>query len=1009
MHPGICFDGSLGGQAGPLEGTTIFADRGKSVGANLFHSFDRFSVNQGETITFQVPEKTLNILARVSGGQHSQINGTITTDIPTDTNRATSLYLINPAGIIFGEGASINVAGSFTATTADYVDMGDGSGVESRFWASIDKTSTLVSEPPVRFGFLPPGPDSGPPGEFDGKVKISKVKSSSQPLVDDLDPDTFDLQPRSGFRVAAGDIVVGGATTIGTDESGVQFVALDFGEALLGEKRFELSHDAAGGAITLEDGTLIRSMVGGSLSFVTPGSITVSDSGLMVEIPKGAGAAGAQTRVQGGLGQEGSEAGLLLQAGGDLTIKGSSDVTVNAFENDSRGSIVLSAGADLKLEGNPDDTTGVAMNAGGDDSSGSIVLSSGRDLKLVANARVVESLNGSGSTGTVALQSGRDIALTGLSAVSHINESAGDAPSFPVQGCTLAAGSLENGIAASAGRGLLISEFAAISTEASNSGRGGDIDISARSLVISGPELATAAERGLTTGLETVTQSAAKGGDIRVRVDGSIEIRQAGGIYASTNEDGSSGSICVEADELKIVGARNYDRSQWLVDTPKNFFITGISNKSSLKATGGVGSITVEVAGDIVLSRGGLIDATTFSDSNSGDVSVTAKAILADRDGSDYFTGIGAGTEASSDLDPDNGGSGANVIVNAEVIRLFGGAQIAASSRSGGDAGNVRVSTNDLCASGSGSETPFLFTGESGVVASTLGGATGDAGSVFINALKGGPLPTGGVPQIHLSNGAEIGARVDGTGTGGSVDIQLGKGRVILDTGAGISARTGENGGTAGDVLVQARDITVKSGASINSRSGSTGAQAGNAGSVTLRPGFLTVDGGRLEVSAVNGNGGDLVIEGGQLLDFRNGAELVAEVSDDPGSGGNVRINGAYQVLFENSNVTAKAKKGAGGNIEIKPLVLFKEFTPFDASSETGVDGVVEVDSQVTLSGAESELEASPLDATDSLQAECTDRLATKAGSFIRAGRGGTSRMPGGYLPSLRLYGKRPD
>ncbi len=63
----------------------------------------------------------------------------------------------------------------------------------------------------------------------------------------------------------------------------------------------------------------------------------------------------------------------------------------------------------------------------------------------------------------------------------------------------------------------------------------------------------------------------------------------------------------------------------------------------------------------------------------------------------------------------------------------------------------------------------------------------------------------------------------------------------------------------------------------------------------------------------------------------------------------------------------------------------------------------MQIDPEVTLAGSEGDADAEPLDETDSLQPECTNRLPTAAGSFIRAGKGGTPRLPGGYLPSLRL------
>jgi filamentous hemagglutinin family protein len=61
----------------------------------------------------------LNILGRVVGGEPSIINGLIQV-IGGNSN----LYLMNPAGIVFGAGASLNVPASFTATTATGIGFG---------------------------------------------------------------------------------------------------------------------------------------------------------------------------------------------------------------------------------------------------------------------------------------------------------------------------------------------------------------------------------------------------------------------------------------------------------------------------------------------------------------------------------------------------------------------------------------------------------------------------------------------------------------------------------------------------------------------------------------------------------------------------------------------------------------------------------------------------------------------------------------------------------------------
>jgi filamentous hemagglutinin family protein len=88
-------------------------------GANLFHSFGQFGLNQGQIANFLTNSAIQNILARIAGGNPSLINGLITV-----TGGNSNLFLINPSGIVFGPNASLNVPGAFTATTATNVGFG---------------------------------------------------------------------------------------------------------------------------------------------------------------------------------------------------------------------------------------------------------------------------------------------------------------------------------------------------------------------------------------------------------------------------------------------------------------------------------------------------------------------------------------------------------------------------------------------------------------------------------------------------------------------------------------------------------------------------------------------------------------------------------------------------------------------------------------------------------------------------------------------------------------------
>ena len=88
---------------------------GTTAGQNLFHSFGDFGLNSSETANFISPTADIsNILGRVTGGNPSVINGLIQVTGAGSPN----LFLMNPAGMVFGSDARLNLPGSFTATTA---------------------------------------------------------------------------------------------------------------------------------------------------------------------------------------------------------------------------------------------------------------------------------------------------------------------------------------------------------------------------------------------------------------------------------------------------------------------------------------------------------------------------------------------------------------------------------------------------------------------------------------------------------------------------------------------------------------------------------------------------------------------------------------------------------------------------------------------------------------------------------------------------------------------------
>ncbi|NEN96622.1 MAG: CHAT domain-containing protein, partial [Moorea sp. SIO3I7] len=132
------------------EGNQFNIDGGKlsGDGANLFHSFQKFGLSEGQIAIFLSHPNIQNILGRVTGGDASVINGLIQV-----TGGNSNLFLINPAGIVFGAGASIDLPASFTATTATGIGFDGGwfNAIGSNDYASlVGKPNTFdfaVSQP----------------------------------------------------------------------------------------------------------------------------------------------------------------------------------------------------------------------------------------------------------------------------------------------------------------------------------------------------------------------------------------------------------------------------------------------------------------------------------------------------------------------------------------------------------------------------------------------------------------------------------------------------------------------------------------------------------------------------------------------------------------------------------------------------------------------------------------------------------------------------------------------
>ena len=164
LIPDTAGDRNLGTTISPVQGFPIDLITGGTRpqnGQNLFHSFQEFNVNTGRGVYFNNPAGVQNIFSRITGTTRSQILGVLGV-----SGGNANLYLINPNGILFGPNASLDVGGSFVATTANAVQFGDQGSFSATnptnpsplltvdpsafLFTAIDRQATIVNQSAAR-------------------------------------------------------------------------------------------------------------------------------------------------------------------------------------------------------------------------------------------------------------------------------------------------------------------------------------------------------------------------------------------------------------------------------------------------------------------------------------------------------------------------------------------------------------------------------------------------------------------------------------------------------------------------------------------------------------------------------------------------------------------------------------------------------------------------------------------------------------------------------------------
>ncbi|HAA26534.1 MAG TPA: hypothetical protein DCE56_01190, partial [Cyanobacteria bacterium UBA8553] len=202
---------------------------GATRGTNLFHSFQEFNVGEGQGVYFTNPAGIENILSRVTGGNPSNIFGRL--GVLGNAN----LFLLNPNGIMFGPNSSLDIKGSFFATTANGIKLGD----TGFFSASEPQNSRLISVSPGALFF---NQVANQPATITNSGNLAVGQNFT------ISADNLDLQ---GQLYAGKDLTLQAQNTVkARDSAASPFIASAGGQLLIegnqGVDIFALNHPSSG-------------------------------------------------------------------------------------------------------------------------------------------------------------------------------------------------------------------------------------------------------------------------------------------------------------------------------------------------------------------------------------------------------------------------------------------------------------------------------------------------------------------------------------------------------------------------------------------------------------------------------------------------------------------------------------------------------------------------------------------------------------------------------------------
>jgi filamentous hemagglutinin family protein len=796
---------------------------GTQVGNNLFHSFQNFSVPTGGSANFNNLTSIGNIISRVTGGLASSIDGLI------KTNGNANLFLINPNGIVFGPNASLNVGGSFIATTANSLKLSNG----DEFSATNPKIPLLTISVPIglQFNNIPTSVINRSQYDGGGNVlnsqdKPAGLQGSSNTTLALLGGEV--VGDSGNITVPGGQIVLGsvGENTflnLTPTSQGFAFSYAginNFRDVQLNESLIDVA-GSSDGKIQIQGQTVNINQSG--LFAVTSPTGTQNSSEIAIR--------GNQLNVNDSgietITSSAESGGNINLAAKQINIQGSI-VAAETRDADKGGNLIITADdlqvTNFSLVG----TESNGLGQGGDITINTNTLTVNNGAQIVANAR------GGGAGGNIIVKARDSIDLAGE------EELFGDVYTSRLSVETSSSG--KAGVIDIATANLTIRDGARISASKLADGAAGNVIIKAITADLKGTSSVNQSS-GIFSQVEK--DATGQGGNISFYGE-RLNIQDGAQISTSTLGSGNAGNIFVEAGNwVHVRGQESSQSSSGLfaqvennatgnggnvfIET-NNLMLQGatVFISASTSGIGAGGNVDIKTQ-DLVVQDGGQIQAATIGLASGGKLNVTANTIQLKGTAIDQSPG---GLFTSTNGDAPAG----NLSIKTSNLFILDGARISASSSGAGQGGNVSIDSDN--------QVQLIGTSADGTTQSGL----------FVQA----------------------------TSTGQAGNIKLQSRSLLLDQKAEVLAETASDDG--GEISLKIADILLMRRNSLISASAGTTSGQGNGGNINIETKFLVADSSEnsdITANAFEGRGGKIRITAQGIfgIEFRNQLTPLSDIT----------------------------------------------------------------------------------------------------------------------------------